>query len=49
MVQYLKVNFGLELELDQVNHNEVCKLFKKEICTNWIVKEDKARTKFLNA
>ena len=44
-----KTNFGLELELDQVNHNEVFKLVRKEIGTSWIVKEDKSLTKGHNA
>lgn len=28
-----KINFGLELELDQINHNEVLKIVRKEIDT----------------
>lgn len=44
-----KVNFGLELELDQINHNEVLKLVRKEFGTQWIVKQDDSLTKNHNA
>lgn len=44
-----KTNLGLELELNQVNYNEVLKLVRKEIGSNWTVKEDKSLTKGKNA
>lgn len=44
-----KINFGLELELDQINHNEVLKIVRKEIGKGWVVKEDKSLTKNKNA
>jgi hypothetical protein len=44
-----KVNFGLELELDQVNHDEVFKLVRKNFDQSWIVKTDKSLTKGKNA
>jgi hypothetical protein len=44
-----RINFGLELELDQVNRDEVFKLVRKEFGTSWIVKEDKSLTKGQNA
>lgn len=44
-----KVNFGLELELDQVNYEEVFKLVRKHFNQAWIVKTDKSLTKDKNA
>ena len=35
-----KVNFGLELELDKVDPNEVYKLVRKEFGNTWLVKEE---------
>ena len=32
-----KINFGLELELDQVSHDEVFKLVRKNFVSSWIV------------
>ena len=44
-----KVNFGLELELDKVNPNEVYKLVRKEFGNTWLVKEEKGLPKGENA
>lgn len=44
-----KVNFGLELELDKIDPDEVYKLVRKEFGSSWIVKEDKSLTKGENA
>lgn len=44
-----KINFGLELELDQVNYDEVFKLVRNQFNQGWIVKEDKSLTKGRNA
>lgn len=44
-----KVNFGLELELDQVNQSEVFKLVRKEFGDSWIIKQDNSLTKGANA
>ena len=44
-----KVNFGLELELDQVNQSEVFKLVRKEFSDSWIIKQDDSLTKGANA
>ena len=43
------VNFGLELELDQVNFDEVFKLVRNQFNKCWIVKTDKSLTKDKNA
>ena len=40
-----KVNFGLELELDKVDPNEVYKLVRKEMGSRWSIKDDKSLTK----
>ena len=44
-----KVNFGLELELDQINYDEVFKLVRNQFNQGWIVKTDKSLTKGRNA
>ena len=44
-----KVNFGLELELDKVDNEEVSKLIKSRVGGNYNVKEDKSLTKGSNA
>ncbi len=44
-----KVNFGLELELDKVNYDEVYRLVRKQFNGNWIVKKDKSLTDGQNA
>ena len=44
-----KTRFGLELELDKVNYNEVFKLVRKNFDSSWIVKTDKSLTKNHNA
>ena len=44
-----KTNFGLELELDKVNYDEVFKLVQNQFSQGWIVKTDKSLTKDFNA
>lgn len=44
-----KVNFGLELELDKIDHDEVYKLVRKQMGSSWIVKTDDSLTKGENA
>ena len=39
------IRFGLELELDKINPDEVYKLVRKEFGNTWIIKEDKGLTK----
>ena len=39
------IRFGLELELDKIDPNEVYKLVRKEFGNTWIIKEDKGLTK----
>ena len=43
------VGFGLELELDKVDFNEVKKIVSKQIGGDWNIKSDKSLTKFNNA
>ncbi len=44
-----RTNFGLELELDQVNYEEVFKLVKSNFGDSWIIKQDDSLTKDKNA
>ena len=44
-----KVNFGLELELDKVDPNQIYKLVRTEIGNNWLVKDEKGLTRGENA
>lgn len=43
------VNFGLELELDKINPNEVYRLIRNNFGTEWSVKTDDSLTKDKNA
>lgn len=43
------VGFGLELELDKVDFNEVKKAVSKQIGGDWTIKNDNSLTKFNNA
>lgn len=40
-----KVNFGLELELDKINPNEVYKIVRGQFGTSWQIKDDNSLTK----
>ena len=42
-------NFGLELELDKVNFDEVYRLVRRQFGYSWHVKTDKSLTKNENA
>ena len=44
-----KVNFGLEIELDKVDYNEVYSLVRQSNVGDWIVKRDKSLTDGRNA
>lgn len=44
-----KVNFGLELELDKINYDEIYHLVRRQFGSNWHVKTDKSLTRGQNA
>lgn len=44
-----KVNFGLELELDKINYDEIYHLVRKQFGSNWRIKTDKSLTDGQNA
>ena len=44
-----KINFGLELELDNINHDEVYRLIRSQFGSKWAVKTDKSLTEGKNA